>query len=116
MREDELTELLRETGLPRHNDNSIVSVHRLKDELARATQLGYTIDDEEDEIGHRCIGAPIFDDAHVTAAPSISGTTLQIGEDNSNVLAREVVRTSRSISRALAERSSNSGRAVEKAS
>ena len=59
--EDELARVFRETGLPRHNDNSIVSLRKLKEELARSRRLGYYVDDEEDEVGYRCIGAPVFD-------------------------------------------------------
>ena len=42
-------------------------------------QLGYAVDDEEEEIGVRCIGAPIYNDkGEVVAAISISGAKAQI--------------------------------------
>ena len=58
--DEELRRLVEERGLPRHNENSIVTIRKLKDELVRARRRGYAIDDEEDEIGLRCIGAPDF--------------------------------------------------------
>jgi DNA-binding IclR family transcriptional regulator len=112
--EEELARVFRETGLPRHNDNSIVSLRKLKEELARSRQLGYYVDDEEDEIGHRCIGAPVFDASGQTVgAVSISGTTIQVREDNWKSLAKEVVRTADAISHSLAERGANAARELE---
>ena len=107
--EEELTLLVREKGLARHNDNSIGSLKKLKEDLARAQQLGYYVDDEEDEIGHRCIGAPIFDDAGQTvAAISISGTILQVREDNSKALATLVLDAANAISRSILEHAHSS--------
>jgi len=110
--DEELAQLVKETGLPRHNDNSIASLRKMKDDLARSRQLGYFTDDEEDEIGHRCIGAPIVDETgQIAAAVSISGTTAQVREDNVRALAKALAHTAESISRALGER--NSGHARE---
>jgi DNA-binding IclR family transcriptional regulator len=101
--EEELARIMRETGLPRHNDNSIASLRKLKEDLARSRQLGYFIDDEEDEIGYRCIGAPIVDETgQAVAAVSISGSNAQVREDNSRALAREVIQTAADIARSLA--------------
>lgn len=98
-----LNQLVRERGLPRHNDNTIGSLKKLKEELQRTREAGYSVDDEEDEIGYRCIGAPIFDEVgQVTAALSISGTILQVREDNSPALATEVRRSAAAISASLA--------------
>jgi DNA-binding IclR family transcriptional regulator len=109
--DEELARLVRERGLPRHNDNSIVSLRKLKDELARSRQTGYAIDDEEDEIGYRCIGAPIFDEkGQVAAAISISGTIAQVGEENSTALAQDVLQTAEAATRALVECRSHSSR------
>jgi DNA-binding IclR family transcriptional regulator len=47
-------------------------------ELARVRQNGYAMDDEEEELGIRCIAAPIFSSGEVTAAVSVTGTTTQI--------------------------------------
>ena len=47
-------------------------------ELARVRQNGYAMDDEEEELGIRCIAAPIFSSGEVSAAVSVTGTTTQI--------------------------------------
>ncbi len=100
--EERLNELLREHGLPRHNENTIASPKRLKEDLANAAKRGYAIDDEEDEIGLRCIGAPVFDHTGaVIAAISIAGTTTQITGENVHDLAQRVKGAAASISRIL---------------
>jgi DNA-binding IclR family transcriptional regulator len=112
--DEELSRLMRETGMPRHNDNSIRSLRKLKEDLARSRQAGYFIDDEEDEIGYRCIGAPIFDETGQSiAAISISGSTAQVREDNSAELAKEVIRTAEAITRLLIEHGFNPARALD---
>lgn len=100
--EPEVDRLIRDHGLPRHNDNTIVSPRRLKQELARVRALGFSTDDEEDEIGNRCIGAPVFDGAgQIAAAISLSGPVSQITADNSPLLADELLRTAGALSRSL---------------
>ncbi len=65
--------------LARYNENTIVSAMRLRQELKKARESGYAFEDEEGEIGFRCIGAPVFGDAKsVIAAISVAGTTAQI--------------------------------------
>ncbi len=77
--EEELEMIAKYKGFPRRNDNTITSLGALKRELARVRTLGYSIDDEEDEIGERCIGAPIFDaNSAIIAAVSLAGTVSQI--------------------------------------
>ncbi|HWB85856.1 MAG TPA: IclR family transcriptional regulator [Bryobacteraceae bacterium] len=113
--DEEFGRLMRETGMPRHNDNTIRSLRKLKEDLARSRQAGYYIDDEEDEIGYRCIGAPIFDETGQTlAAISVSGSTVQVREDNSKALANQVVRTADAITKLLLEHGSNPTRGLDK--
>ena len=61
--EEELDYLIREHGLPRHNEKTNTSSRRLREEFSKVRRLGYAFDDEEDEIGLRCIGAPVFGQA-----------------------------------------------------
>ncbi len=71
--------LLRPGRLTRHNPRTIVSVRKLQQELAQVRAQGYAVDDQEDEVGVRCIGAPIFDGCgNVVAALSAAGTVAEI--------------------------------------
>jgi DNA-binding IclR family transcriptional regulator len=100
--ESQLDALLQQRSLPRHNENTIASPRRLKEDLVNTFRRGYAIDDEEDEIGLRCIGAPVFDHTGtVIAAISVSGTTVQITLENLRHLAHRVKDTASVISRVL---------------
>jgi DNA-binding IclR family transcriptional regulator len=69
-----LEDLVRRQGLIRHNENTIASTRKLLAVCEQIRQLGYAVDDEEEEIGVRCIGAPVHNDkGEVVAAISISG-------------------------------------------
>lgn len=100
--EDDLCRLIKERRLPRHNENTIASTKKLREELARIRKLGYAVDNEEDEIGLRCIGSPVFDaTGHVAASISIAGTISQITEQNWPALAEKVKQTALAISRQI---------------
>jgi DNA-binding IclR family transcriptional regulator len=100
--DSKLDVLTAEHRLPRHNENTIASVRKLKLQLAEIRKLGYSLDDEEDELGLRCIGCPVFDHAgKVAAAISISGTVSQITPENLTKLAQKVKQTASTISQHL---------------
>ncbi len=83
--------LVRRRGMLRHNDNTITSLKKLKEELERVRKLGYSIDDEEEEIGTRCIGVPILEgESHALAAISLSGTIAQINSTGVDPLIAEL--------------------------
>lgn len=102
--ESELERILRDHGLPRHNDNTIASPRKLREELAKVVRVGYAVDDEEDELGSRCIGAPVRDaSGKVIAALSVAGTCAEINENTIGRLVRETTRAAEQLSEALAE-------------
>lgn len=70
--------------------------------LARVRRRGYAIDDEEIEVGVRCIGAPIFNDAQQPiAAMSVSGPTSRITPQSVPGIAEQLMRCCREISASL---------------
>ena len=100
--DEDLARLIGEHGLLRHNENTIVSPLRLKEELARTRAVGYAMDDEEEEIGIRCIGAPIWNwDGTVVAAVSVTGSTSRINPETFEQIAGQVKQTALGISRQL---------------
>lgn len=69
-----LDEMVRQTGLQRRTEHTITDADALFSELALCRERGYATDDEECEMGVRCIAAPMFDmNQNVIAAISISG-------------------------------------------
>ena len=100
--EEELDYLIREHGLLRHNEKTNTSSRRLREEFSKVRRLGYAFDDEEDEIGLRCIGAPVFEQVgKVVASVSVAGTVRQIHPQNRRLIAEQVQQTASRISHEL---------------
>ncbi len=69
------------TGLAGHTRNSITELAQLERELARVTQYGTARDDEELELGVRCMAASILDDqGKLVAGLSISAPADRLEE------------------------------------
>lgn len=101
--EDDIERLIR-YGLPRYNENTIISPKKLKSELAEIRKEGFSVDDEEETIGSRCIGAPIYNQvSRVVAAISIAGYKQQIYQETFQSLTRNVKETAAMISEKLFE-------------
>jgi DNA-binding IclR family transcriptional regulator len=100
--EKDLLRLFADRILPRYNENTIVSSRRLREDVKRTRCLGYSADDEEGEIGFRCLGAPIFDQTGTAvAAISVAGSTVQITSENLTSIGVMVKEAAASISRCL---------------
>lgn len=103
---DEQIEGLIGHGLTRYNDNTIASASNLKAHLARTRQLGYSVDDEEEAIGLRCIGVPVRDGfGRTVAAISVAGRTAQLGADRFPAIATDLKAAATVISQHLGVRS-----------
>jgi DNA-binding IclR family transcriptional regulator len=69
------------TGLSGHTRNSITDITRLERELAQVRQNSLARDDEELELGVRCLAAPIYDDqSRLVAGLSISAPADRLEE------------------------------------
>ncbi len=69
----EIRELVGPEPFERFTTNTLTSLDDLVDQLRDAAVRGWTTDDEEDEPGTRCVGAPIRDyRGHIVAAISAS--------------------------------------------
>jgi DNA-binding IclR family transcriptional regulator len=102
--EEEINRLRTSRALARHNENTIVFNKKLQAELEHIRKVGYSVDNEEDEIGIRCVGAPIFENNEtVIAAISVAGTTAQITGTTLDSLARTVKDTADEISRRFSD-------------
>jgi DNA-binding IclR family transcriptional regulator len=83
MSEDEVRGIVREHRMLRHNENTIATFAALKHGLMITRAAGYAVDDEEEEIGIRCVGAPVLGvSGKVEAAVSVSGTIEQIRSED----------------------------------
>lgn len=77
-----ITAYVTRTGLTPHNQNSITDLHQLEQELQQIRLLGYARDNEELELGVRCMAAGIRDDSgKLVAGLSISAPADRLMED-----------------------------------
>jgi DNA-binding IclR family transcriptional regulator len=81
---------------------TITDFEEMKKELDTVREKGYGIDNEENEIGVRCIGAPIFNRfGEVEGAISISGPTIRVKEKDIDEISKEVIKYGNLISKEL---------------
>jgi len=100
--EEKVLSLVRGRGLPRYNENTITSFRRLQQELEETRRRGFSVDEGEDEIGGRCVGAPIFvAPGEVIAAVSIAGSSELINPEDVTSFGTLVKETSSDIAAAL---------------
>ncbi len=100
--QQELEEYLRTAQLEKRAKNTITDPEKLKKQLSEIRKMGYAVDNEENENGIFCIGAPIFNyDNQVIGAVSISMSTSQAKETKVDEYSRFVVDCTRKISRLL---------------
>ena len=82
----------------RHTRNTITSAKAMRRELARARECGYALDDEEEELGVRCIAVPVFHpNGQFVAGLSVTGTTTQIPLEAIDGLAQKLRQTAAGI-------------------
>jgi DNA-binding IclR family transcriptional regulator len=86
----------------RYTHKTLTSREALLKALERVRRRGYAIDDQEIEIGVRCIGAPIFDEKRqAIAAVSVSGPASRITAPTMPEIAEHLLRCCRDISSSL---------------
>lgn len=69
----EVEQLIAKHGLPALTPNTITDRDELLQELVRIREQGFALDNEENEIGVRCVAAPVFDHMdQAVAAISVS--------------------------------------------
>ncbi len=57
----QLQQVIQRHGLVRLTPKTITDKSRLEEELERIRKNGYALDNEECEIGHRCVAVPLYD-------------------------------------------------------
>lgn len=77
--QERLEEILRKSGMEKRTPKTITTLPRLLKELEKVRMRGYAVDDEENNLGARCVAAPIFNDRGlIEAGLGLSGTTQQV--------------------------------------
>jgi len=90
------------TQLVKKTEKSIVNPLVLQEEIRRIQKQGYAFDDEETEIGGRCVAAPVFNkQGHIEASVSIVGPSTRIRQSDLVSIATVVKRVADQASAAL---------------
>ena len=104
LRDEDVTAITSRTGLERRTQHTITDLDVLLGHLAEVRRRGYATDDEENEAGIRCVGAPVFDHTGtVMGGISISGLAFEVVPDD-ETLGFQVVTAAREVSLALGAR------------
>ena len=89
-------------GLPARTERTIVDGDHLRDELARVREQGVSEDRGENEVGARCVGAPVFDHrGRVAGAISISAPESRLDDARAAIVAAAVREGAKSVTRRL---------------
>jgi DNA-binding IclR family transcriptional regulator len=95
----EQEDIMRQRGLAKLTPLSITSGPKLLKEFERVRQAGYAVDDEENSLGVRCVGAPIFNaQGKVEASVASTGTINDVPRAGVARLAEMVKEAGRRIS------------------
>lgn len=88
--EQDVRQKLGDGPFPAYTPHSVTTLQGLFGELARVRERGYSVDDEERELGVRCVAVPVRDHSgEVTAALSVSAPTSRFtGEQIGDVAGR----------------------------
>lgn len=98
----ELDFLMKECSFRKLTPNTIASMEDFHEEIAKVRRQGWALDDEEFEIGYRCIGAPVYDyKGDVIAAISASGDIRILKNDRIEDTAEYVKQVAKKLSRSM---------------
>jgi IclR family KDG regulon transcriptional repressor len=101
--DEEINNLIKEKGLSQKTARTITDPRQLKEQLTIIKNQGYAFDDEENEVGIRCVAAPIFNDqGKAVSAISASAPAFRVMKKHAqDILKKEVVKTASEIARLL---------------
>ena len=97
---DEVRALLARTGMPAATEKTITDPEVFVTELARIRACGYAVDDNEQEIGVRCLAVSV-PDSPTAAAISISGPAGRVTEAAQEKIIPVLQQIARELSEAL---------------
>lgn len=97
---NEILKVWRSTNIIRYTENTITSFDAFMDDVQLTRSRGYAIDNEEQEIGVRCIAAAIIDyTGNPVAAVCISASTHNMDDDRIRLLTPALLSAANNISK-----------------
>jgi len=100
--DQEVKSILRRQTLKPHTENTAKNINQLLADLRSVRKRGYAVDNEEIEIGLRCVGAPLRDyTGGMVGAISVAAPSARLSEKNTPVIGRMVIAIAAGISEQL---------------
>jgi DNA-binding IclR family transcriptional regulator len=100
-----LEEIIAESGMEKRTPKTLTTLPRLLKELEKVREQGYSVDDEENNLGARCLGAPVFNQqGTIEAAVGLSGTINQVNSHTMPRIVEALKNAARHISMQLGHR------------
>lgn len=78
---EQVTAIVDQSGLPSRTEHTITGRERLAAELVRTRERGYTLDEQEQELGVRCVAVPVTLPGGSVFAVSVSGPLQRMTDD-----------------------------------
>jgi IclR family acetate operon transcriptional repressor len=95
--DEQVTSMLARTGMPARTEHTIVTPEAMLAALAQARDMGYAIDDGEQELGVRCVAVPLTG-LPFLAAISVSGPGSRLRAEDVPRIAPELQSVAKQIS------------------
>lgn len=103
--EEEVKQIWENSKIEKLTEYTITDFNVFQKELAEIKEKGYAIDNEENELGVRCIGAPVFNhNGSIEGAISISGPAIRVTKEKIEEFSNEVKKYAGLISKELGYR------------
>lgn len=97
-----LDTFIKKKGLPAFTSNTITLKERLLAELLEVRQRGYAINDEECELGARCVACGISDHSgRIVAAIGMSGPVSRMTDPSVRAISSSLMEAAKEISKSL---------------
>jgi IclR family transcriptional regulator, KDG regulon repressor len=101
LKPNEQKEILSQLALTQATDQTFIDQGLFVHHLEVIKKQGFAIDNEERDVGVRCIAAPVFRDDQVIAAVAISGLSERIKKTLFRSLTRKVIEGSKGITKEI---------------
>jgi DNA-binding IclR family transcriptional regulator len=102
LKEEEIKDILKKTSFQKRTDKTICDSDLLYEELLKIREKGYAEDDEELEVGLKCIAAPIFNhQGKPVGAISVAGPTSRMSAELTRNISKTLMEYTKEISRKL---------------
>ena len=99
LNKEQLNSIINDINFIQHTKYTLKNEAQIKAELKKVRDIGYSVDDQWYAIGHRCIGAPIFNyTGKAIASVNIAGHISSITDDRIDMLSKKVKKKAREAS------------------